>query len=62
TNKIRVVLHFEQPRIPSKLFTQVVDPSKLLMKLKQKVGAVDAHPTVVDQHSLKTNMNWTVAG
>lgn len=61
-NKLRVVLHIEQPRKPSKLFPKVVDPSKLIMKLKQKVGAVDAHPAVVDQHSLKANMNWTVTG
>ena len=61
-DKIRVVLHIEQPGKPSRLFPKVVDQSKLLMKLKQKVGAVDAHPTVVDQQSLKANMNWTVAG
>lgn len=61
-NKLRVVLHLEQPTKHSKLFPKVVDPSKLMMKLKQKLKVVDAHPVVVDQHSLKANMNWTVAG
>lgn len=61
-DKLRVVLHLEQPIKRSKLFPQVVDPSKLIMKLKQKLRAIDAHPVVVDQHSLKVNMNWTVAG
>jgi len=60
--KLRVVLHLEQPVKHSKLFPKVVDPSKLVMKLKQKLSAVDAHPVVVDQHSLTANMNWTVAG
>ncbi|WP_300668208.1 hypothetical protein [Desulfoluna sp.] len=60
--KLRVVLHLEQPRNPSKLFPQVIDPSKMTQKLKQKLKAVDAHPRVVDKHSLKSNpdMCWSV--
>lgn len=60
--RLKVVLHLEQPRKPSKLFPKIVDPSKLLMKLRQKLKAVDAHPAVVDQNSLKPDMNWSVAG
>ncbi len=34
----------------------------LQQKMKQKLKSVDAHPCVVDQRSLKPEMNWTVAG
>ncbi len=61
-DKLRVVLHLEQPKKSSRLFPKVVDPSKLIMKLKQRLRAIDAHPVVVDQHSLKANMKWTVTG
>ncbi len=63
-NRFRVVLHLEQPRKHSKLFPQVVDPSLVLQKLKQRLKAVDAHPRVVDQRTLETrnDMNWTVKG
>jgi hypothetical protein len=39
--QLKVVLHLEQPVKPSKLFPQVVDPSNVRMKLRQKVRAVD---------------------
>lgn len=61
-NRLRVVLHLEQPRKPSKLFPQAVDPSKLVMKLKQVLKAVDPHPVIVDQTCLKPDMHWQVTG
>jgi hypothetical protein len=61
-NRLRVVLHLEQPRKPSKLFPQAVDPSKLIMKLKQVLKAVDPHPVIVDQTCLKPDMHWQVTG
>lgn len=64
TNRIRVVLHLEQPPKISKLFPRVVDPSHVLLKLKQLFKAVDAHPRVVDKKTLDqwNDMNWTVKG
>lgn len=64
TNRIRVVLHLEQPQTSSKLFPRAVDPSNLLLKLKQLLKPVDAHPRVVDKKNLDDwgDMNWTVNG
>lgn len=59
---IRVVLHLEQPRNPSRLFPLVITPANAVLKLKQQLRGVDAHPKVVDQHTLKADMNWTVQG
>jgi len=62
TNTLRVVLHIEQPEKHTKLFPRIVNPASLIMKLKQLLKAVDAHPLVVDQHSLKPAMLWNVEG
>lgn len=61
-NTLRVVLHIEQPEKHSKLFPRIVSPASLVMKLKQLLKAVDAHPLVVDQHSLTPAMGWSVQG
>ncbi|MEZ5476020.1 MAG: hypothetical protein R3E95_00490 [Thiolinea sp.] len=58
--QLKVVLHLEQPQKTSKLFPQVVDPADIKQRMKMLLKAVDAHPVVVNQHSLKTTMNWTV--
>lgn len=62
TNKLRVVLHLEQPQKHSRLFPRAINPVDVVQKLKQKLKAIDAHPTVVDQNSLKEDMKWTVQG
>ncbi len=59
--RLRVVLHLEQPQKPNKLFPQVVNPADIKQQLKRLLKAVDAHPSIVDQHTLKPNMLWTVA-
>lgn len=61
-NRLRVVLHLEQPEQHSKLFSPVIDRAKVFTKMKQLLRGVDAHPCVVDQGSLKPEMNWTVIG
>ena len=61
-SRLRVVLHLEQPRNPSRLFPRVVDPDDVLLKLKQRLKAIDSHPRVVDQATLDAEMPWTVAG
>ncbi|WP_044408339.1 hypothetical protein [Thiomicrospira microaerophila] len=40
--------------------TKAVDVSKVQLKLKQWLKALDAHPTVVDKTSLKATMPWSV--
>lgn len=59
---IRVVLHLEGLANHSRLESPQSQKAKLLQKMKQKLKSVDAHPCVVDQHSLKREMNWIVAG
>jgi len=54
--RMRIVLQIMQPAVHSKLFPQVIDPSKVQQKLKSIVKSIDAHPKVNDtkQHY------WTV--
>lgn len=62
TRRLRVVLHLEQPRNPSRIFPQIADPAKLMQKLKQVLKPIDAHPKVVDRTTLKPDMIWSVSG
>lgn len=53
--RIRVVLHLEQPRQTSKLFPRPYDLADVQQKLKQRVRAIDPHPVVTEigaSHSL----------
>lgn len=59
-NRIRVVLHLEQPLKHSKLFPKVINPVNVTMKLKQLLKGIDAHPVVVDRVTLRRDMNWRV--
>lgn len=61
-SRLRIVLHLEQPRHPSRLFPRAVDPDDVLLKLKQRLKAIDSHPKIVDQYTLTAEMPWTVAG
>lgn len=58
TNRIRLVLHLEQPRHHSKLFPHAFDPADIKQKLKTLVKAIDPHPLVVDMHSQR--VEWQV--
>ncbi len=62
STKIRVVLHLEEQAHIDRLAPTKSLKAGLKLKMKQKLKSVDAHPSVVDQHSLKREMNWTVAG
>ena len=46
-NRIRVVLHLEQPTKHSKLFPRAIDPAQVTQKLRQLLTAIDPHPQVV---------------
>ncbi|MCP5163050.1 MAG: hypothetical protein H6999_05145 [Hahellaceae bacterium] len=61
-NTLRVVLHLEQPKKHSRLFPNAIEPANVLLKLRQWLKVVDAHPVVVDQNTLRPDMNWTVEG
>ena len=57
---LRVVLHCELPRSPSKLFPGVKDSANLQQKLRQKLHCVDPH-ALFTNHLLGHNLPWTVA-
>lgn len=59
---LRVVLHLEQPEKHSKLRPRAIDPAAVLKKLKGLLKAIDPHPCVVDQRTLKAEMKWEVEG
>lgn len=59
---LRVVLHLEAPKSRSRMRPSAIEPDKVLHKLKMLIRAVDPHPAVVDQHSIKPSMNWAVQG
>lgn len=44
--RLRVCLHLEQPRNPSRLFPRSVDPADVLQKLRQKLKPIDPHPRI----------------
>ena len=60
--KWRVVLHLEQPQKNSRLFPRAINPVAVLQKMKQKLKPIDAHPLVVDQHTPRPEIIWTVQG
>lgn len=62
TSRINLVFHIEQPQKTSRLFPKAVDPADILQKLKGLLKAIDPHPKVVDQHTLRPQMPWAVAG
>lgn len=62
TRQIRVVLHLEETPQQGRLAPNRSLKTGLLLKMKQKLKSVDAHPCLVDQRSLKPAMNWTVNG
>ena len=57
-DRLRVVLHLEQPKKHSKTFPRAINPRNMELKLKQLLKAVDAHPKVVDQST--SAMPWRV--
>ena len=57
SEKLRVVLHLEQPSRPSKLFPRSYDPADLQQKLRSLLRAIDPHALVVDARN--TNVPWS---
>ncbi|MBN1928415.1 MAG: hypothetical protein JW764_02605 [Chlorobiaceae bacterium] len=59
TQKIRVVLHLEQPPQNSKLFRRAIDPADVQQKIRKLIHPVDAHPKVVEKSEMR-NLEWSV--
>jgi len=52
--QLRVVLHLEQPRKPSRLYPTSFDPANVQIKLRQKLKFADPHPMVKDMNTFPT--------
>jgi hypothetical protein len=59
--KLRVALHLEQPRNPSRLFPISVNPANIKMKLRQNLKFADAHPVVVDLAGFPAHLGRVVS-
>ena len=55
----RVAFHLEQPTTRSRLRPKPFDPAAVLMTLRSKVKAVDAHPVVCSLDSGHATIPWT---
>ncbi len=58
--KIRVVLHLEQPPVPSKLFPKKFDLSNVQQQLRIRLKPIDAHPYVIDSQTMPIALPWSV--
>ncbi len=57
--RLRVVLHLEQPKKHSKLFPRAIDPTKVQLKLRTLIKPIDPHPKVVESTNMQ-DLAWTV--
>jgi hypothetical protein len=60
TGRLRVAFLLEQPRTPSRLFPQMIDPATAKTALKKAVRAVDPHPFFGSASDLSVKTAWTV--
>lgn len=58
--KLRVVLHLEQPASHSALFPRAFTLANIQQKMKQIIKPVDAHPKVVELNQMNA-VPWTAA-
>jgi hypothetical protein len=58
-NRIRIVLHMEQPQRQNRLRT-AIRPVDIKQKLKQRLKSIDAHPLVVNKNNLHSAIPWKV--
>ncbi len=52
SSAIRVVLHLEQVRNPSKLFPRAIDPANVQQRLRRLIRFVDPHPLVIETNAM----------
>jgi hypothetical protein len=60
SSTIRIVLHVEQARKPSKLFPWVADPKTVRDQVRRLVRAADPKALVGDSTTLAPHVAWTV--
>lgn len=58
--KIRIVFHYEQPAVHSRLFPRDFDLLNMETKIKQRIKSIDPHPVVMDTHSKRATIPWNV--
>ena len=56
----RVALHLEQPLVRSRLRPQPFNIADVISKLRSRLKPIDAHPVVLDRHTLRADIPWTV--
>jgi hypothetical protein len=59
-NKLRVVLHLEQPAKHSKLRPRAINPADVQTKLRQILKPIDAHP-ILSEMARMVDLEWSVA-
>ena len=56
----RVALHLKQPNVRSRLRPQPFNVANVLLRLRKKVKAIDAHPLILDREARHPSVPWTV--
>ncbi|WP_203228000.1 hypothetical protein [Roseovarius dicentrarchi] len=59
--KLRIALHLEQPKNPSRLFPTSIDPANLSIKLKQKIRFADPHTVITNIRSFPPDLGTVVS-
>jgi hypothetical protein len=59
SERIKVVLHLEQPSKHSRLFPRAIDPANVKQKLKGLLKAIDPHPKALEKGRMGT-VAWKV--
>ena len=59
-SQLRVALHLEQSKKPSRLFPRAAEPKAIRLALKKALHPVDAHPILVSQTSPACPAPWSV--
>lgn len=57
--KLRLVLHFEQPKSPSKLNPRKYDPLDIQGKIRSKLRSIDPHVLVIDERT-HNKVVWSI--
>ena len=56
----RVALYLEQPHVRSRLRPKPFNVADVAFKLRGQLKPVDAHPLVLDRHTARADIPWTV--
>jgi len=59
--KLRVALHLEQPKTPSRLFPASVNPANVKLKLRQVLRFADHHPQLFDRSNFPAKLGTVVS-